>query len=331
MSTSPKRSAGRGLDYARPTRTAGAAGSIPRYLSPLRYPGGKQRLGRFFATLIAENGLTGVPYVEPFAGGAGVALYLLEAGVVSRALINDADRSLFAFWWSAVNRRRELRERLRRAAISVCEWERQKEVQRQKRTAPLLDLGFSTLFLNRVNRSGILRAGIIGGRRQLGRWRMDARFNREGVIDRLDRIAALAHRISVSGIDAREILASSGSRRTTRCFLYCDPPYYAKGQDLYLNRFTPEDHTELAGQILQNRWSQWAITYDDVPEIRRLYRSASMVPFSLAYSADSRRIGRETLITSGKLVVSSAARAALSPVSRKARRRMGSGVDHCKC
>jgi len=50
--------------------------------SPLRYPGGKSALYPIIASAIKTNGLKNCTYVEPFAGGASIALSLLVDGVV---------------------------------------------------------------------------------------------------------------------------------------------------------------------------------------------------------------------------------------------------------
>uniref|UniRef100_UPI00404B41F4 DNA adenine methylase n=1 Tax=Brachybacterium sp. GPGPB12 TaxID=3023517 RepID=UPI00404B41F4 len=60
-----------------------------RYLSPLRYPGGKARLAPYLARLITAQDPEPRQYAEPFAGGAGAALHLLHDGVVDRIHLND--------------------------------------------------------------------------------------------------------------------------------------------------------------------------------------------------------------------------------------------------
>src|SRR5207245_5212711 len=100
---------------------------IARYPTPLRYPGGKQRLGHFFAQLLRRNNLVGSDYLEPFAGGAGVGLYLLQGGLVNSIRLNDADRSIYAFWLSATRWKDALRNMIELMTITVGEWGRQKE------------------------------------------------------------------------------------------------------------------------------------------------------------------------------------------------------------
>ena len=65
-----------------------------RILSPLRYPGGKSRITDFVKQIIKDNNLLDGVYVEPYAGGAAVALSLLMDEYVSSIIINDKDLSL---------------------------------------------------------------------------------------------------------------------------------------------------------------------------------------------------------------------------------------------
>lgn len=67
------------------------------YCSPLRYPGGKGKVADYFKQIFRDNSLYDGVYVEPYAGGASVALSLLFNEYVSKIIINDIDRSIFAF------------------------------------------------------------------------------------------------------------------------------------------------------------------------------------------------------------------------------------------
>lgn len=276
---------------------------IPRYATPLRYPGGKARLAPFFISLLQRNRLVDSHYVEPFAGGAGVALSLLRAGAVQTISLNDLDRSIYAFWYAATRRNEAMQRLILRTPVSLAEWDRQKEVQRNKKTASLLELGFSTLYLNRTNRSGILRAGVIGGREQTGEWLIHARFDKHRVVERVAEIRSFAGRISVSQLDAVDFLREQTRRARKRRLAYLDPPYFTKGPDLYLNRLTPAYHSNLADFVQRELSCHWVLTYDNVSRVRTLYQHAPTASFSLDYTADTRRKGRELLITSPSLVV----------------------------
>ena len=273
--------------------------------SPLRYPGGKAVLSDFLASTIAVNEIKDCTYVEPFAGGAGAAINLLLSGRVSRIVLNDADRSVWSFWHSILNRTEEFIELIQRTPISVAEWKHQREIYHQK-SRNHLKLGFAAFYLNRCNRSGIMtNGGVIGGLDQTGKWKIDARFNPDELCRRIQRIAALRERIRVCCLDAVEFLRIDvlASRNRSNFFIYLDPPYFVKGSRLYLNFFEPNDHAELANFLRKLRRVNWLVTYDNTPEIRALYSWSSVTEFQLHYSAALSKQGSELMIPSSGLVL----------------------------
>ena len=178
------------------------------FYSPLRYPGGKGRLSQYVIDLIEMNSLTGGHYVEPYAGGAGIAITLLYLEYVSHIHLSDLSKSVFSFWCSVKTEPEAMCRLIKDTPVTVREWERQKAIQTSP-DADMLALGFSTFFLNRTNRSGILRGGIIGGRKQTGAWKIDTRFKREVLIQRIEKIASYGPRISLYNKDAAEFLTTS--------------------------------------------------------------------------------------------------------------------------
>ena len=139
-------------------------------LSPLRYPGGKAKIADFIKQVVKDNDLLDGVYVEPYAGGAAVALSLLMDEYVSRIIINDKDRSIYAFWHSVLYDTERLCQLIEETPVNMETWMVQRELQspENKETVNLLTLGFSTFFMNRTNRSGIIKAGVIGGFDQTG-------------------------------------------------------------------------------------------------------------------------------------------------------------------
>lgn len=265
------------------------------YTSPLRYPGGKRKLTDFIRDAIIQNNLLGGTYVEPYAGGASVALSLLFNDYVSKVIINDIDRSIYAFWYSVLNYTEELCNRIIDTEISVSEWERQRKVQKNKENAELIDLGFSTFFLNRTNRSGIIKGGIIGGRKQNTKLKMDARFNKENLIERIKRISAYKDRIELHGLDAIELLKEvSNELSQDSTFIYFDPPYYNQGSALYVNHYSKDDHTILA-EYIQKLKCKWMLTYDYTPQIVDMYKENEMRLLTLNYSAARKIKGYEII------------------------------------
>lgn len=233
-------------------------------------------------------------YVEPYAGGASVALELVIQEFVETAHINDLDRSVWAFWYSVLNDSDRLCAMIERVQVNMDTWAAQREVQAQKGTADVLELGFSTFFLNRTNRSGILRAGVIGGKQQNGNFKIDARFNKDELMNRIKLIADHSDRIKLYQLDAVELLQKIVPTLPDRTLVYLDPPYYIKGGDLYEHHYQHSDHAAVAAAALQIR-QHVMVSYDDVPEIRDLYSSLQYVSYSLSYTAQNRYRGTEAI------------------------------------
>lgn len=267
--------------------------------SPLRYPGGKTQLSGFVIDLMRENDLFYGAYVEPFAGGAGIAWKLLLENYVSEVVINDIDASVYSFWASVLRHTDELCERIESTPVTIEEWQRQRLVQSQSR-ARIVDLGFSTFFLNRTNRSGILKAGVIGGVRQDGNYLLDCRFNKPDLINKIRRIAMYKDQVRLTKLDAKAFLQSVPKLVTKRCLINIDPPYYKRGPELYCSFYNHDDHAELSRAVKKLR-RPWMLTYDDAPEIAQLYSSLRTYRKELNYSAQTKRVGVELLVLANGL------------------------------
>lgn len=263
--------------------------------SPLRYPGGKSVLAQFLGQVRRQNGIADRPIAEPFAGGAGASLTLLFLEETPEIFINDADRSIHDFWWTLVHRSQPFIERLSRTRVSMPEWRRQRERYRATKRQSHLNRGFAAFYLNRCNRSGIImNGGPIGGVKQLGTWKLNARFNKADLRRRCQRIAEFGSRIHVSNKDGMEFIEDCDPKSM---FFFIDPPYYEKGEALYLNSLKVTYHQALAERLRAMPGAAWILTYDDCHEVRRLYRGWTNIrPFSLRYSASERRSGNEVLI-----------------------------------
>ena len=252
------------------------------FYSPLRYPGGKGKLEPFMELLIKQTGHQGGVYVEPFAGGAGIALELLEKEVVNDIVINDLDKGIYSFWKAILTETDRFITDIRNVELTMDEWNRQRqEIDNCNRYS--YELGFATFYLNRTNRSGIIKGGVIGGIEQTGNWRMDARFNREILIERISKIAKRKKHIHLYNKD-------------DNAFVYFDPPYFGKGKQLYLNFFSYDDHVRIERMIDNQVNCDWVITYDDVQEIADIYQNHVLKRFDLNYSAAVKRKASEIII-----------------------------------
>lgn len=273
---------------------------MPTTNTPLRYPGGKSQLTPFVLDLMRANDLFYGEYAEPFAGGAGIACTLLFEGYVSKIHINDLDPAIYAFWRSVVSKPEAFIRRVRDTPVTMDEWLRQKAVQSARRPG-LHDLGFSTFFLNRTNRSGIIKGGVIGGLDQKGDYPLDCRFHKKNLIKKIERIAAHAEQISVTNLDALDFLKQLKVQTPTKTLINIDPPYYVRGPELYGNWFNEKDHNALARAIGKIK-PFWMLTYDSVDEIRELYAKLPCFTSSLRYSAQVKRNGEELLVLDPRLI-----------------------------
>lgn len=264
------------------------------YPSPLRFPGGKRKIAEFISDCIVLNGVQGGTYIEPFVGGGNVALFLLLKEVVNNIVINDLDRSIYAFWHSVLFDTDNLCGLIEDTPITMDEWHIQKEIQTKKAGMNLLDLGFSTFFLNRTNRSGILNGGVIGGKQQNGVWKMDARFRKDSLIKRIEKIAGYKNRIELYNLDAMELINTIQPSLGLKSFIYFDPPYYNQGATLYSNHFTHEDHEKLA-EFIKSLDSKWILTYDYTPQIIEMYQDTEKRLLTLNYTAIQKMKGKEML------------------------------------
>lgn len=266
-------------------------------ISPLRYPGGKGCLLKLTADILERNNIDRGHYAEPFAGGCGLALALLYGGYVSEIHINDLDPAVHAFWYSVLFETEEFILLIEKSNLTIDEWHKQRNIHRAQNASDPLALGFSTFYLNRTNRSGIIKGGgVIGGFDQTGNYKMDCRFNKEDLVRRIRRMRRYQDRIHLSNLDAIPFIRQCNSL-PDRSMLFIDPPYYKKGPGLYTSFYKPGDHAILAATVLEAS-VPWVVTYDDTPEIRYIYRMRRQFSFDVNYTLQEKRVGTELLIAS---------------------------------
>ena len=274
-----------------------------KFYSPLRYPGGKSKVAKFVATICEKNNING-HYVEPYAGGASVALYLLINGNVKKITINDLDRGIYAFWYSILNDTEKFCRKIYNTEITVKNWKKFKEISSNSETADLFDLGFATFFLNRTNHSGIIDGGVIGGEDQSGKYKIDCRFNKKTLIKRIRLIAKHRNDIDLFNLDAmalvRKIQKQANNDST---IFYFDPPYYFKGPSLYLSHYKQGDHKKVSKQIKKIKNSKWIVSYDDATKIKKLYRGFKTIEYSFLHVARTVKKANEVLFFSENLEV----------------------------
>lgn len=276
-----------------------------RFYTPLRYPGGKGKLSYYIKSLIEVNSISDGYYVEPYAGGAAIAVDLLVNEYVRNILINDADTAVYSFWDSVVNNTDGLCSLIQDCNVDMDNWYQQKEVLKNTSEYDSLSIGFATFFLNRTNRSGILKAGVIGGKAQSGEWKMDVRFNKDDLISRIRRIAEYKNRIKITNLDAIELIGSISelTAENKKLLVYLDPPYYVKGQDLYRNFYEHHDHVLVKNALRNSGIKKWLTSYDNAKQIKEIYSEFRQTEYSLNYTAQSKKVGEEVMIFSNEIII----------------------------
>lgn len=267
--------------------------------SPLRYPGGKGRLAQYVIDLVEKNDLVGGHYVETYAGGAGIAISLLYLEYASHVHLNDLDPAVYSFWISIVNQTDEFVRLVYDTPLTLTERARQKAIYRDP-SAGSLALGFATFYLNRTNRSGIIHGGVIGGNKQDGTYKIDARFNRGDLIKRIEKLASFSPRISIYNKDAADFISNELKTIPEKALVYLDPPYYSNGHRLYRNTYKHADHANIAS-LVKSITHPWIVSYDNADAIRHLYSDFRQRVFGLGYSANSVYEGKEVMIFCDKI------------------------------
>jgi DNA adenine methylase len=270
---------------------------MAKSLSPLRYPGGKSKIYEKVKALIETNAMGNRTYIEPFAGGFGIGIGLLYKNVVKSAVLNDYDFHIYNFWHSVLYNTEDILKKISDTPITINEREKQKAVYKDISADSLSD-GFATLFLNRVNFSGVIKGGPIGGLSQNGTYKLDCRFNKEGIKEKIETIASLRNRISLYNCDASDLITNCIDYHKDTAFFNIDPPYVVKGSKLYTNYFKETDHRNLEKVITKHLWDiPWIVTYDDCGLIRDIYGKYHMSGYDIQHNAGGSVTRKELVIT----------------------------------
>lgn len=292
---------------------------MPSTMTPLRYPGGKSQLYNFIKNTLVLNHVNiknqGL-YIEPFSGGCGVAIKLLLKNDIQKIIINDLDPAIYTFWHSVLYQTEDLIAKIQTTPVTIKEWENQHSIYKIcKNNLESLDLAFATFFLNRTNRSGIIRGGPIGGMSQAGKYKLDCRFNKENLIEKIRAIAGHRSNISLYNLDASTLISNVlCDKDPEHSFLFFDPPYYNQGGNLYENSLKADDHLNLHSTIVSLNDFYWITTYDYQEKIADIYHDCVGFKYSLTYSASNKRREWEYLFTNKKTKLKSYRNVKLLPI-----------------
>lgn len=272
---------------------------LGKHHSPLRYPGSKRQLLPWIVELLLLNGQPQT-FIEPFAGGASVGLYIATAGLAERVVLGDADELVYAFWHIACFDTDWLIDAMWDVEVTVENWER----FRAKPGRSHRDRALACLFINRTSFSGILHpySGPIGGKQQRGANTIDCRFPKQTIDDRLRHVKKLADEgklAAVRGMGYHTTVAWTRAAWPDEQFVYLDPPFWSKSQTLYRRSFTRDDHVKLAKWVNELE-GRWLLSYDSSPDVASLYGDLGHVPYAvrLGYlAAPGRRSAVELVFT----------------------------------
>jgi DNA adenine methylase len=272
-------------------------------VSPLRYPGSKRRLAGYIKQTLTLNGCSPALFVEPFAGGASVALQLLNDNKVERIGLIDLDPLIAAFWETVFFDADWLVNQIETIEVTLEQWHKFKAaVQKQRR-----DRALACLFLNRTSFSGILaRAGPIGGYQQKSQYKIDCRFPRETLVKRIRQAEALKDRVAFvwnlhwkKGISLIRQMQQRGTLPKTNILFYFDPPFFEKAEQLYTYYFDEAGHRKLRDAVVKTD-DPWILSYDSAERVKELYADAKSGLIELLYStsvSSKRCASQEVVIT----------------------------------
>ncbi len=248
--------------------------------SPLRYPGGKARVAKFFAPYLPEHD----DYREIFAGGAALFFYKPKA---RRNWLNDLHPGLYALWTTLRDNYEAFADLCRRQTGDLRELFRYWAFERRDLMAAhgrdhLLERAVQYYYLNRT---------VWGGRVVYDPRRTSRLYfsNPEGWANlekKLAHLAQVSAKLQDTKItcDGYEICLADAGPRT---FLYADPPYYREStghltDKLYDKSFDIGCHQRLAA-ALRATAAKVMISYDDCPEVRELYDGWRFIPLEWKY------------------------------------------------
>ena len=271
-------------------------------MSFFRYPGGKRKLRDTIAKRLKEYyQAEDLQYREPFFGGGSIGMCLLKDVKPSSMWINDFDIGIYCIWMSVCHYPAELCDRINSFHPKKDDFHTfRKELTTLKHlpidAAEVVDIGFKKIAIHQISYSGLgtKSGGPLGGEKQESEYKIDCRWSPPHMtkqIKHLSEILGPPLKLSITAVDFKDTIADTSEK----ALLYLDPPYYVKGNDLYQCAFTLDDHIRLA-LALRDTKHKWLLSYDDCPEVRALYKWATIEPLSVKYSITTARTKSELLI-----------------------------------
>jgi DNA adenine methylase len=230
----------------------------------IRYPGSKDKHLRFlesyFPSFNYEKGIC-----EPFAGTASVTFYMLQGKFVDYYHINDFDSGIAALWNTVKTQPEDLKQKIKSYKPNVKDFYKFKNEEADND----FDKAFQKIVIHQISFSGLgmMAGGPLGGREQKGAYNVLSRWRPEKISANIEKCSNLLN--SADGKITNEswetVLTEANDNGR---FIYLDPPYYERGANLYIAGDI--DHAAMAEE-LQSK-DNWLLSYNDLPEIRKLYK-----------------------------------------------------------
>jgi DNA adenine methylase len=246
--------------------------------TPFRYPGAKNKLLPIIEEQLIDLGINNQHnFVDAFIGGGSVLLKIAEKYPNIKLFGNDKDYWIASFWQIVSNDDNYKLIELLKLMNQPATLEHFYKL-REKPPVTDIEAAYHAIFFNRTTFSGIFYSGPIGGKDQKSKYTVDCRWNLEKLKYKILKCHELLKgRTTVENVDFEKysILTS------TDYLTYLDPPYFIKGDALYIEKMTKIDHIALA-EILNKR-KNWLLSYDDDSYIRNLYKEHNIIDLKARY------------------------------------------------
>lgn len=239
-------------------------------------------------------------WFEPFAGGAGAGLTALVDHDVPELWLADSSPALGAFWRTVLANGERFAQWVETFEPTIETFYAAREAVHDA-CVDEFRLAQAAFLLNRCSRSGMIRSdvGPIGGRSQMGRWKLDCRWNAPALAERIRAVNRLRDRITFLDGDAETLLEDlPKSGFSNEVFVFADPPHVEQGRRLYAMGALDHERFRDAVAALDG---PWAMTYDDVPLVHSLYQSFDRFTVDMQHSAGASKLGREALVVSADM------------------------------
>lgn len=268
-------------------------------MSFFRYPGGKSKLRQqIIKQLVKDIDLSTIQYREPFFGGGSIGLTLVkEHKSINNIWINDFDVGISCLWTAVIQHPKALKDRIMAFKPHVKYFNEFKLELLSLDRLPdndkrLVDIGFKKLAIHQISYSGLgtKSGGPLGGVEQKSKYKIDCRWSPPYICKKLDALTAKFNTLHVhdnrcTKVDFQTMIEDDAKK----ALIYLDPPYYDKGNDLYQCGFAKEDHERLSVALKKTKHT-WVLSYDDVPEIRKLYSWATLQELTVNYSITALKV-----------------------------------------